>query len=32
MYLDGDKNLPTIVGTGTEDYISTAWGQGYIPK
>ena len=28
MYLDGDKDLPTIVGTGTEDYISTAWGQG----
>lgn len=28
MYLDGDQSLPTIVGTGTEDYISTAWGQG----
>ncbi|MEP7324173.1 MAG: glycoside hydrolase family 172 protein [Saprospiraceae bacterium] len=28
MYLDGDTDLPTIVGTGTEDYISTAWGQG----
>ena len=28
MYLDGDQDLPTIVGTGTEDYISTAWGQG----
>lgn len=28
MYLDGDQKLPTIVGTGTEDYISTAWGQG----
>ncbi len=28
MYLDGDKEFPTIVGTGTEDYIGTAWGQG----
>lgn len=28
MYLDGDRTNPTIVGTGTEDYIGTAWGQG----
>jgi hypothetical protein len=28
MYLDGDGELPTLVGTGTEDYIGTAWGQG----
>ena len=28
MYLDGDNNLATLVGTGTEDYIGTAWGQG----
>ncbi len=28
MYVDGDRTLPTIVGTGTEDYIGTAWGQG----
>jgi hypothetical protein len=28
MYLDGDTDLPTINGTGTEDYIGTAWGQG----
>ncbi len=28
MYLDGDKEFPTLVGTGTEDYIGTAWGQG----
>lgn len=28
VYLDGDKDLPTLVGTGTEDYIGTAWGQG----
>jgi hypothetical protein len=28
MYLDEDTSLPTLVGTGTEDYIGTAWGQG----
>lgn len=28
MYLDGDGDLPTLVGTGTEDYVGTAWGQG----
>lgn len=28
MYLDGDKEYPTLAGTGTEDYIGTAWGQG----
>ncbi|MBL0160433.1 MAG: DUF2961 domain-containing protein [Bryobacterales bacterium] len=28
MYVDGDKDLPTIIGTGTEDYIGTGWGQG----
>ena len=28
MYLDGDGDKPTLVGTGTEDYIGTAWGQG----
>ena len=28
MYIDGDKNYPTLNGTGTEDYIGTAWGQG----
>ena len=28
VYLDGDSDLPTLVGTGTEDYIGTAWGQG----
>ncbi len=28
MYLDGDGDYPTLVGTGTEDYIGTAWGQG----
>ena len=28
VYLDGDNNYPTLNGTGTEDYIGTAWGQG----
>jgi hypothetical protein len=28
IYLDGDKAFPTLVGTGTEDYIGTGWGQG----
>jgi len=28
MFTDGDNTLPTIVGTGTEDYIGTGWGQG----
>ena len=28
FYLDGDTTHPTLCGTGTEDYIGTAWGQG----
>lgn len=28
IYLDGDTDFPTLVGTGTEDYIGTGWGQG----
>jgi hypothetical protein len=28
IYLDGDGPWPTLCGTGTEDYISTGWGQG----
>lgn len=28
FYLDGDDQWPTLVSTGTEDYIGTAWGQG----
>ncbi len=28
MYLDGDADLPTICGTGLEDYVGTAWGMG----
>lgn len=27
IYLDGDGIYPTLVGTGTEDYIGTGWGQ-----
>jgi hypothetical protein len=27
MYLDGDRDYPSINGTGTEDYIGTGWGQ-----
>jgi hypothetical protein len=27
-YLDGDTSLPTLIGTGTEDYVGTAYGQG----
>lgn len=27
VYMDGDTNYPTLVGTGTEDYISDGWGQ-----
>ncbi len=33
MFLDGDVDTPTLVGTGTEDYIGTGWGQGaYINR
>ena len=28
LYIDGDGELPTLCGTGTEDYIGTGWGQG----
>jgi hypothetical protein len=28
VFLDGDGEWPTLVGTGTEDYILTAYGQG----
>ncbi len=28
IYLDGDVTHPTLVGTGTEDYLGTGWGQG----
>lgn len=26
--LDGDREYPTLSGTGAEDYVGTAWGQG----
>jgi len=28
FYIDGDKEYPTICGTGTEDYVGGAWGFG----
>lgn len=28
IYLDGDKDHPTLNNSGTEDYIGTAWGMG----
>lgn len=28
VYLDGDAELPTICGTGLEDYVGSAWGMG----
>jgi hypothetical protein len=28
MYRDGDQDLPTICGTGLEDYVGSAWGLG----
>lgn len=28
IYLDGDTDHPTLVCSGTEDYIGSAWGQG----
>jgi len=32
MYIDGDKEFPTLSGTGTEDYIATGWGQGQYDR
>ncbi len=28
LYIDGDTSHPSLSGTGVEDYIGTAWGQG----
>jgi hypothetical protein len=28
IYLDGDREYPTLVGTGTEDLVGAAWGLG----
>ena len=30
VFLDGDTEYPTLAGTGTDDYIMTAWGQGFF--
>lgn len=27
VYMDGDKEFPTIAGTGSEDYVGLAWGM-----
>lgn len=29
-FLDGDEKYPTIVGTGSEDYIGTGWSEGHF--
>jgi hypothetical protein len=31
VYMDGDKEFPTIVGTGSEDYVGLAWGIQQTP-
>jgi hypothetical protein len=31
VYLDGDREFPTIVGTGSEDYVGLAWGIQVAP-
>ena len=31
FYLDGDSEFPTIVGTGTEDYVGQSWGVQQFP-
>jgi len=28
MFIDGDRDFPTICGTGLEDYVGSAWGMG----
>jgi hypothetical protein len=28
IFIDADSDFPTLIGTGTEDYIGTGWGQG----
>ena len=32
VYLDGDTDYPTLVGTGTEDYIGSGWSQGVFTQ
>lgn len=31
VYMDGDTDLPTIAGTGSEDYVGLAWGMQKTP-
>ncbi len=31
VYMDGDKEFPTIVGTGSEDYVGLSWGVQQTP-
>ncbi len=31
IYLDGDKQFPTVCGTGSEDYVGLAWGLYQTP-
>ena len=31
VYMDGDKEYPTIVGTGSEDYVGLSWGVQQTP-
>lgn len=31
VFMDGDKEHPTIVGTGSEDYVGLAWGIQHAP-
>jgi hypothetical protein len=31
MYIDGDKEFPTICGTGSEDYVGLSWGMQETP-
>ena len=31
VYMDGDKEFPTICGTGSEDYVGLSWGVQQTP-
>ncbi len=31
VYMDGDKDFPTICGTGSEDYVGLSWGVQQTP-
>lgn len=30
IYIDGDQEYPSLCGTGSEDYLGSAWGQNYF--